>query len=666
MIVVQTPWSARNPADLGAVLSEARRTLVAEGPVIAVLPHADGREQDAPAEAELLAALSQLAKQNDVFIGASSFVRCSGDPAPRTVGYLIGPDGNTLLRAPKVLPDIVEGFTDTIADTFKESEFKSVATPAGRIGLLCGEDVLQPQLVRAAVLAGTEILLNPARERRDQLFESRMAARQARAYENVIYIATASATAVNRGNVSIKLPPASIVAEWWGTKVAGGGEESFFTADVDLETLRRRRQEPMGNLPAIVRTGVYGPGYRDRAGPAKASPQSRDAWIAEAKARISAQVKEPTAPKPIDRYEVALCQCISQGSIKPDQLLDNRWRNLETAIDVVNWVARSPAVKLVVFPEFFLTGAASPLGSRSSHIAHLIGISFPGREADRLAKFAQDTKSYVAGGVFEFDPAWPGRFFNSAFIFDDNGNLIHLYHKIHCADVFGTLPDTTPGSIYDQYVQKYGYDHLFPVVDTPIGRLATKICFDMNFPETARGMATRGAEVIIHPTSEPHNIRRRAWDIGRHTRAFENSAYIVTCGHGGEIRAHSQQQLTFMNRGFSKVVNYDGTLQVVADGPGALPLQGSIDLKALRTARRNAKANLLIWDDPVVYQAAYNAGRGLPNNLWAGDPVVNPYEQMAQIKAVIESYNRDGVYTLPVGAAVANQNLDNSRSAAMA
>lgn len=666
MIVVQTPWSARNPADLGAVLSEARRTLVAERPVIAVLPHADGREQDAPAEAELLAALSQLAKQNDVFIGASSFVRCSGDPAPRTVGYLIGPDGNTLLRAPKVLPDIVEGFTDTIADTFKESEFKSVATPAGRIGLLCGEDVLQPQLVRAAVLAGTEILLNPARERRDQLFESRMAARQARAYENVIYIATASATAVNRGNVSIKLPPASIVAEWWGTKVAGGGEESFFTADVDLETLRRRRQEPMGNLPAIVRTGVYGPGYRDRAGPAKASPQSRDAWIAEAKARISAQVKEPTAPKPIDRYEVALCQCISQGSIKPDQLLDNRWRNLETAIDVVNWVARSPAVKLVVFPEFFLTGAASPLGSRSSHIAHLIGISFPGREADRLAKFAQDTKSYVAGGVFEFDPAWPGRFFNSAFIFDDNGNLIHLYHKIHCADVFGTLPDTTPGSIYDQYVQKYGYDHLFPVVDTPIGRLATKICFDMNFPETARGMATRGAEVIIHPTSEPHNIRRRAWDIGRHTRAFENSAYIVTCGHGGEIRAHSQQQLTFMNRGFSKVVNYDGTLQVVADGPGALPLQGSIDLKALRTARRNAKANLLIWDDPVVYQAAYNAGRGLPNNLWAGDPVVNPYEQMAQIKAVIKSYNRDGVYTLPVGAAVANQNLDNSRSAAMA
>jgi predicted amidohydrolase len=319
----------------------------------------------------------------------------------------------------------------------------------------------------------------------------------------------------------------------------------------------------------------------------------------------------------------------------------------------------------VVFPEFFLTGGASPLGSRSAHIAHLIGITFPGPEADKLAKFAQDTKSYVAGGVFEFDPDWPGRFFNTAFIFDDSGNLIHRYRKIHCADVFGMLPDATPGSVYDQYVQKYGYEYLFPVADTPIGKLATKICFDMNFPETSRAFVARGAEVIIHPTSEPHNIRRRAWDMGRHTRAFENTAYVITAGHGGEYGARSNGQLTFMNRGFSKVVNFDGTLQTVADGPGAVPLQGSIDLKALRHARQNPKANLAMWDDSVVYEALYNSGRGLPNNLWAGDPAVNPYEKMVQLRAVIGAYNKDGVYVPPSDGA-ANANLDNARQAATA
>ncbi|MCB2108076.1 MAG: hypothetical protein KDE14_10265 [Rhodobacteraceae bacterium] len=665
MIVVQSPWSVKDAGTLSAILGEARRTVVETGPNLALLPHADGTEHDAPGEKDATAFLARLAKEHDLYLCGSSYVRCDGDPAPRTVGYLVAPSGEVLLRTPKVLPDIVEGFTDTVADTFMPATFTSADTPAGRVGIVCGEDVLYPQVVRALTVAGTEIILNPSRERRDNEFEARMAARQARAYENVSFVATASATGITRGNIAVKLPPASMVAEWWGTKISADGEESFFTADLDIQNLRRRRQEPMGNLPVIVRMPLYGPGYAAKAGKARPSPAKRADWISEAKSRVAAQANPPARSDAIDRYEVALCQCISHGSNKPEQLLDNRWRNLEAALDIVNWVAMSPAVKLVVFPEFFLTGAASPLGSRSSHIAHLIGISFPGREADRLAKFAQDTKSYVAGGVFEFDPKWPGRFFNSAFIFDDQGNLIHLYRKIHCADVFGTLPDTTPGSVYDEYVQRYGYEHLFPVADTPIGKLATKVCFDMNFPETARGFTARGAEVIIHPTSEPHNIRRRAWDIGRHTRAFENSAYVVTCGHGGEVRPQSKQQLTFMNRGYSKVVNFDGSLQVIADGPGALPMQGSIDLKALRAARGNIKYNLLAWDDPVVYQAAYNSGLGLPNNLWADDPVVNPYEKMVQLKKRIADYNAQGVFVPPIDGA-ANANLDNSRGAAMA
>ena len=663
MIVVQTPWTLKDEGALSALLAEARRTLIHDGPVIALLPHADGREQDAGLETAITAMLGRLGKEHDLYICASAYVRRSGEVAARTIGFLADPAGEIIARAAKILPDIVEGFTDTLSDLYTPYQPMIARTPLGQIAVLCGEDILYPQVVRAAVTAGAEIILNPSRERRDQNFEARMTARQSRAYENICYVAVASATSITRGNVSVKLSPASMVAEWWGTKVAAGGDEAFFTADLDIQTLRRRRQEPMGNFPSVVRMPLYGPGYKAKAGHPRPSPTTREGWKAESKRLLAAQPKPASHVNQQDRYDVALCQCVSVGSAKPEQLLENRMRNLDAAIDVIGWVARSPAVRLVVFPEFFLTGAASPLGSRSSHLAHLIGISFPGPEADKLAKFAQDTKSYVAGGVFEFDPAWPGRFFNSAFIFDDNGKLIHLYRKIHCADVFGMLPDTTPGSVYDQYVDKYGTEHLMPVVDTPIGRLGTKICFDMNFPETARGLAMKGAEVIIHPTSEPHNIRRRGWDISRHTRAFENTAYVVTAGHGGEYSPRGGSQLTFMNRGYSKVVNYDGSLQVVADGPGAVPLQGSIDLKALRHARSHAQSNLALWDDSVVYQGAYNAGRGLPNNLWATDPVVNPYEKFAQLKAVIEGYNANGVFVKPEDGA-ANASLDNARQAA--
>ena len=102
-----------------------------------------------------------------------------------------------------------------------------------------------------------------------------------------------------------------------------------------------------------------------------------------------------------------------------------------------------------------------------------------------------------------------------------------------------------------------------------------------------------------------------------------------------------------MNRGYSKVVNFDGSLQVVADGPGALPMVGSLVMKSLRAARADLKSNLVVWDDPVVYRAAYESGRGLPNNLWADDPTVNPYVNMQQLRKLVTDYTTRGIYVRP-------------------
>jgi len=649
MILMQTPWSAVSiNEDVNAILDRARHTLVDDGPMLALLPHADGHERDAVPQADLANTLGELGRRHNLYVGGSAYVIADGESKPRTVAYLAGPDGSLLARAVKFMPDIVEGFTDTQSNFRKKGDFQVAATPLGQVGLLCGEDVLCPHIVRALVMSGAEIIMNPCRERTDSLFEIRQKARLARAYENICYLASASPTTVTLGMTAEKLPPATALCEWWGTKTEAQADESLVTATVDLTTLRERRQQAMGNYPAIVRMNLYAEGYKKEASTSTSSPGTRDEWLNEGLRRISAQAKISSSDKQTEDYfDVLLAQTVTHQSTHPDQLIEFRERNLSNALRVTRGFAANASLRLVVFPEFFLTGAVSPLGSRSGHIAHKIGISFPGPEADRISEFAQANKTYVAGGVFEYDPEWPQRFFNSAFIFDDAGNLIHLYRKIHCADVFGRLPDTTPGSIYDQYIDKYGYDHLFPVADTPLGKLATVICFDMNFPETHRAMVKRGAEVIIHPTSEPHNIRRRGWDIARHVRAFENTAYVLTCGHGGEYRGYDAVPHGTMNRGFSKVVNFDGSLQAVVEGPGATPLVGALDMGALRRARENLKANLGAWDDPVVYQNQYKAELGLPNNLWADDPLGNPYEDFVQLNKVIDLYNRNGIFVPP-------------------
>jgi len=651
MILLQTPWTPLSLADsVTGVIQQALKTIVKTEGTVVLLSQADGSPEDAASEEQTVSALCAVAKSLRVHLCGSAHVIMDRDEV-QTIGYLAGPYGNLQLRMPKILPDLVEGFSDSAANTAVPADFAVAVTGEGQVGILCGEDILSVPITRALVTSGAEIILNPSRERSDSLFDMRQKARQARSYENLTYVASASPSTVTKNGVTTSLPPATSLSEMWGTQVRTAGDESFFVADTDIESLRRRRQEPMGNLPAIVRMRLYAHGYAEEASNALPTPKTREGWIQEGRDRVAAIPKsEAHDGDHMDRYDVVLSQTITHVSMKVEDLKENRQRNLKNALHLAGPFSKSPGVKLVVFPEFFLTGAVSQLGSRSGHIADRIGITFPGPEADQLSKFAQDNNTYVAGGVFEYDPKWPNRFFNSAFIFSDSGDLIHLYRKIHCADAFGRLPDTTPGSVYTEYVDRYGYDHLFPVAETPLGKLCTVICFDMNFGETHRAMVKRGAEVIIHPTSEPHNVRRRGWDIARHVRAFENTAYLLTAGHGGEFRGAGLGFPGAMQRGYSKVVNFDGSLQCVVDGPGAVPLVGSLDMKALRRARTDIQVNLAVWDDANVYVHKYGEERGLANDLWPDNPMGNPYENAAQIKKVIEIYKRDGVYIPPQGA----------------
>jgi len=166
--------------------------------------------------------------------------------------------------------------------------------------------------------------------------------------------------------------------------------------------------------------------------------------------------------------------------------------------------ANIPSVRLVVFPEFWLTGPGGIGGvQRTVRDMERVAISYPDEVFDKIGKFAQDNKVYVAFQNFEVHPKLPGRVFNSAFLIDDVGKLVHTYRKNQCADVWGFLPDTTPGSILDKYLDTFGYDALFPVADTPIGRLANMICFDNMHPEVAHGLRHAGAEGQHAPRSRP-------------------------------------------------------------------------------------------------------------------------------------------------------------------
>jgi len=658
LIIAQRDWSAHDTDGLAALIAAAARTYHARAmidppPVPLLLLPLSSAAEPAGSLAQFVAAVAPMARAGRLFVAGALRVSGASPGTSITTGFVIADSGELLAATPKASPDLVQGFVDGATSPMGEpTAYAACVTPLGQVVVLPGEDILFPQLVRAATFAGGELLLNPVHEFNDPLFDARRNARTARAWENHAYVATASAVhGAGTGPGPLRVgPPASAVIDPLGVEKCGAHGEDLLIADVDIELLRRRRDAIVPVQPLHLRAKLYAEGYRRLAARQPApviSPRTRVEWVAEARRRLEVQVAPARPAGFIDQYDVILTQTVQRIIQRESDVTAVRLQNIQAALKLAGRLAANPISKLVVFGEFFMHGQGGH-GYRSPITLQRLAIRYPGPEMELLQDFALRNRTYVSGSSFEIDDRLPGHVFNSAFILSDTGELIHRYRKIQCADVWGSLPDTTPSSVYDRYLDFYGYEHLFPVANTPIGRLGTMVCFDQAHPEVARMLTRFGAELIIHPSSEGHGSGRRGWDFARATRAFENTAYVLSAMPGGEhFDPESPDPYTVQMRGYSRLINFDGSVQGVADTAGPCVLKGTIDLKALQRARANPRANLALWDDPIAYAGAYEADVGLPNNLWGDDPLRNPYVGFGPLKRVLASYYERGIFVRP-------------------
>jgi predicted amidohydrolase len=505
--------------------------------------------------------------------------------------------------------------TDLLAEAAEP--YPVVRSEIGDLAVVVGEDIRVHEVVRGHVLGGAEIVLNPTRERPDTLAEARGLARSARAYENLTAVLVASAGGM------------SGVWDSHGVALVSGGPESDAIATkIDLETLRTARTVPMLNFPAQLRTKLYAVEY-DRA-----------------TARAKNWATEPAPP--IAPYQVLIAQAHITTVPSVEQADEVISANLDRSLGLAGKFAMQPGIKLVVFPEYWMTGAA--FGKSVDDFWPKVGIRMDGPHFARLQEFASQVGSYVGGAIFEYDPAWPRRWFNTAFIINPSGDIILKYRKLQCGDINGLLNNTTPGNVYSEYVQRYGEDGLFPVVETDIGRLGACICYDTNFPELWRSLTLRGAELIVYPTGEPHNGHRTVWDIAKRAHAAENQIYIASANAGCEA-ASPTSPTTYFHRGFSKLIGPDGRAVAVADTGGEVPLVAKVDIAALRRARADADLSLIDKIDFETAAAMYRSHEGFPMD-WA---IEKPTETADEgIKIVLETmarYRETGVYRAPSKAA---------------
>ncbi len=151
------------------------------------------------------------------------------------------------------------------------------------------------------------------------------------------------------------------------------------------------------------------------------------------------------------------------------------------------------------------------------------------KDVEFWAALSKELDIVLVTSLFEYRAA--GLYHNTAVVFD-SGKVAGKYRKMH-------IPDD-PG-FYEKFYFTPG-DLGFKPIDTSVGRLGVLICWDQWFPEAARVMALKGAEVLIYPTAigwfdqdskEEKQRQLDAWITIQRSHAIANGVPLISCNRCG-------------------------------------------------------------------------------------------------------------------------------------
>ncbi|HEX5636695.1 MAG TPA: carbon-nitrogen hydrolase [Gammaproteobacteria bacterium] len=156
--------------------------------------------------------------------------------------------------------------------------------------------------------------------------------------------------------------------------------------------------------------------------------------------------------------------------------------------------------------------------------------TIPGPSCDRLGKLAAQHKIVIVSSLFE--KRAKGLYHNTAVVFETDGSIAGIYRKMH-------IPDD-PG-YYEKYYFTPG-DIGFEPITTSLGKLGVLVCWDQWYPEAARLMALKGADILLYPTaigwdpadnSDEQQRQLQAWLTIQRSHAIANGLFVAACNRTG-------------------------------------------------------------------------------------------------------------------------------------
>lgn len=244
--------------------------------------------------------------------------------------------------------------------------------------------------------------------------------------------------------------------------------------------------------------------------------------------------------------------------------------NIDKAISMIE----KADAELIVLPELFNTGYLFVSIEEVIALAEEIPA---GKTIRALSSIAHKKKINIVAGIIE---SYQGDLYNSAVLVSPVG-YVGTYRKVHLFNEENLW--FKPGNTG------------FNVFDLGFCRVGLMICFDWLFPESARILALKGADIICHPA----NLVLPYCQDAMITRCLENKIYIVTANRTGS-EERSGKELSYTGK--SQIASPDALILYRADAQSDEIGIVDIDVQSARNKRMTKYNNIFADRKPEYYQ----------------------------------------------------------------
>lgn len=299
-------------------------------------------------------------------------------------------------------------------------------------------------------------------------------------------------------------------------------------------------------------------------------------------------------------------------------------------------------VRLIALGEGCIQGFADEiLHLSSAEYTATMAAEIPGCETDFLGEKARKHGVFILGQLKEKLPQYPDRFFNTVFLVDPQGKVIYKHRK---NVVLFVEHSTTPHDVYDQWVRENGdgLDAFFPVARTEIGNIGGSVGVEGSFPESYRGFALNGAEILYRASLPEPWVSREIWDVQNRARALDNTAYLVAPNCGALIMpGNPPVTIGGALGGRSMVVGYKGEVLAQSTVVDDCYVAAEINIDALRHYRETAHfQNWMPYLRTEIYQSLYR------QPIWPkGLPAMDDAQTANVFESAVTSLKQRGTFT---------------------